>query len=119
MYESPIVQITKGFHTEIDNGILKAVMEHGIIVDKEELLKALKYDRGQYDKGYKDGYKAGIKRLCDISGCSSDYILFGKSTKNDGINNELAYMLKDFSDSQIEETCEIIKNIAIFMKNSN
>lgn len=89
---------------------------------KEALAKELKMS-GQYlgvvEKGEGALSYERIKRLCDISGCSSDYILFGKSTKNDGINNELAYMLKDFSDSQIEETCEIIKNIAIFMKNSN
>lgn len=28
----------------------------GVSVDKEELLKALKYDRQQYDAGYKDGF---------------------------------------------------------------
>ena len=28
----------------------------GLDVDREELLKALKYDRGQYEKGYADGF---------------------------------------------------------------
>ena len=68
MYEAIITEVTNGFHTELDNGILKAVMEHGIIVNKEELIKALNYDRKQYDKGYKDGYKYGIIRLCDRLG---------------------------------------------------
>lgn len=34
--------------------IMKAVREVGVIVDKEELLKALQYDRLQYRKGYAD-----------------------------------------------------------------
>ena len=38
----------------LDNEILKAVQNVGVNVDKEELLKALQYDRGQYQKGYDD-----------------------------------------------------------------
>ena len=30
------------------------VQQYGIVVDKEELLKALQYDREQYAKGYND-----------------------------------------------------------------
>lgn len=44
-----------------DNVLLKGIIDLGIKVDKEELLKALKYDRDQYNKGYEDGYKAGVK----------------------------------------------------------
>ena len=39
---------------QIEGEIYKAVMNVGVNVDKEELLKALQYDRGQYQKGYKD-----------------------------------------------------------------
>lgn len=31
-------------------------------VDKDELLKALRYDRNQYDKGYQDGYYEAIEK---------------------------------------------------------
>lgn len=37
-------------------------------MDKEELVKALKYDREQYDEGFRDGVRNGIvinKNLCD------------------------------------------------------
>lgn len=34
----------------------------GIYVDKEELIKALRYDRQQYDKGYADGYSKGYEQ---------------------------------------------------------
>ena len=30
-------------------------------VDKEELIKALQYDRDQYDKGYQEGYLDGVR----------------------------------------------------------
>ena len=39
---------------QIEGEIYKAVMNVGVNVDKEELIKALQYDRGQYQKGYKD-----------------------------------------------------------------
>lgn len=68
MYESPITLIETQMRIEKENNIFNAVKEIGVDVDKEELIKALKYDRGQYNKGYKDGYKAGIKRLCDRLG---------------------------------------------------
>ena len=37
-----------------ENQIVQAVQNCGISVDKEELMKALMYDRQQYDKGYAD-----------------------------------------------------------------
>ena len=33
---------------------------YDINVNKEELIKALKYDRDQYEKGYDDGYDEGF-----------------------------------------------------------
>ena len=33
----------------------------GCEVDKEELIKTLNYDRGQYEKGYQEGYFDGIR----------------------------------------------------------
>lgn len=53
-YESPI-EINYGeMQTEYEDGILKAVWKYDIHCDKEELLKALAYDRDQYRKGYED-----------------------------------------------------------------
>lgn len=39
---------------QIEGEIYKAVMKVGVNVDKGELLKALQYDRNQYQKGYAD-----------------------------------------------------------------
>lgn len=41
---------------EMDKSIVKAVCNVGVECDKEELVKALHYDRQQYQKGYEDGY---------------------------------------------------------------
>lgn len=59
MYENPITKI----YGEIQNEIIKQDEEHlmysvnqsvGYQVDKDELIKALQYDREQYIKGYSD-----------------------------------------------------------------
>ena len=63
MYESPIEIIQTQMQMQMDEGILKAVQGVGIDVQKEELLKALAYDREQYSKGYKDGVKEFAEKL--------------------------------------------------------
>lgn len=54
MYESPITLITGELKLSLEDGVYKAVRQTGIEVDKDELIKALKYDRRQYEKGYAD-----------------------------------------------------------------
>ena len=58
MYKPPIEIVMKEvfqkMNEDFENSVLKAVQKVDINVDKEELLKALIYDRGQYDKGYED-----------------------------------------------------------------
>ena len=61
-YESPIEIVQKmhdNFETKIIEDTICVIRSYGINIDKEELLKALKYDREQYDKGYGDGYTKG------------------------------------------------------------
>ena len=54
MYKSPIELIYQGMEYEIEKDILKAVHKQNINVDKQELIRALQYDRNQYEKGYSD-----------------------------------------------------------------
>ena len=61
MYESPITLINGAFYLNLEDGVYKAVRQTGVVVDKDELIKALKYDRDQYNKGYADA-KAEQKR---------------------------------------------------------
>ncbi len=49
--------------TDVTNNILTVTAEYGINVNKDELIKALQYDRNQYNKGYVDGAKDFAKRL--------------------------------------------------------
>ena len=83
-----------------------------LIVDKEELLKALKYDRDQYNEGYKDGVNEAtrwipIKERIPAPGrnilvCDSDgdiYVsymridhTFGFDTSGNKIKNVVAWM---------------------------
>lgn len=62
MYENPIGIITSKIVDEIRNKqeemVYSAIVNTGISVNKEELIKALKYDRNQYEKGYQDGLNA-------------------------------------------------------------
>ena len=53
-YQSPIDLIVGQMNLNFENEICKAVQNVGVCVDKEELLKALQYDRKQYQKGYSD-----------------------------------------------------------------
>ena len=59
MYESPIDITWTEMQTQISEGIdelvIKACKQVIPTVNKDELIKALKYDRGQYEKGYIDG----------------------------------------------------------------
>ena len=57
-YKSPIeitTDLTNAFMLECENEVVKAVYRIGVNVDKDELLRALAYDREQYKAGYEDG----------------------------------------------------------------
>lgn len=57
-YKSPIELFLGEIRTKQENGIFTAIQEYGVSVDKDELIKALQYDRDQYVKGYINGYNA-------------------------------------------------------------
>ena len=60
MYESPINIIISKLCTKLESDCLKSVQRYGFDIDKEELAKALNYDRKQYEKGHTDGYNKAI-----------------------------------------------------------
>lgn len=66
MYESPVNQILGEMQTTYENECIKYVQSVGFDVDKEELTKALAYDRNQYEKGYTDGYLEAFTKIIDI-----------------------------------------------------
>ena len=74
-YKSPItiMQVEKQIGTkvaeEFDRVVLDAVYEVVPLVDKDELLLALHYDRDQYDKGFADGKVAAMNELVRCKDC--------------------------------------------------
>lgn len=62
-YESPITIYTQQISAEYNNGILKAVQSYFPDINKDELAKALNYDRDQYKKGYADGVRNMKKKF--------------------------------------------------------
>lgn len=73
-YISPIQRIAKDVQYRIEERegeiLMKAVHNVGFDVDKHELMKALAYDREQYEKGYADAMKNAVPldKLCEWLG---------------------------------------------------
>ena len=73
MYESPIrLDFVEPTVRQLDDCIMESVSSVGITVDRDELLKALQYDRDQYRVGYEEGYQAAKREL--ISAAKSELI---------------------------------------------
>ena len=72
-YHPPIELIYDKVTMDVEDDVVTAVQRLNINVNKEELLKALEYDRGQYEKGYADAMAEAIpvewinKRLDDLN----------------------------------------------------
>ena len=66
MYKSPIEILTNQLRLEQEGNVYKAILEQGIVVDKEKLIKALQYDRDQYDKGYRDGMQFVLQEFSEL-----------------------------------------------------
>ena len=66
-YQSPIeVTISQmRFEQEkrLEGEVFKAIQDIGVTVDKDELIKALQYDRDQYCRGFIDGYTGDIDKI--------------------------------------------------------
>lgn len=66
-YKSPIsiwlTESQKAFEEQTEKQVYKEIINVGVEVDKEELLKALEYDREQYKKGFRDGANSIIEEF--------------------------------------------------------
>jgi hypothetical protein len=71
-YESPIELLITDVQNQIvkqqDEEIYKAVLHYIPKVDREELLRALQYDRQQYEKGYRDGQRDAFATENNVGG---------------------------------------------------
>lgn len=109
---------------EVDNLVLESCVKVGCHVDKDELEKALRYDRDQYVKGYEDGKRdaaAAIEELQaelnsrTIYGYSVDkLIMFAEMCKRNDVQEhdlkQAAWNLELAVRAVMNERQEIIKN---------
>ena len=71
---SPVEIFTKEVHNnfrdQVDDKIQQLIeMEIGVKIDREELIKAMNYDREQYGKGYQNGYEKRDEEIVRCEDC--------------------------------------------------
>lgn len=73
MYESPVTiicdRVAKDANERAEDYIVEEILRFGVIVDKDEMIRAMNYDRRQYQKGYQDGKAAAIAELIHCREC--------------------------------------------------
>lgn len=76
MYKTPVEiiyervdRVVKDAQEILDDHIMKEILRAGVVVDKDELIRAMHYDRRQYEKGYQDGKDAAIAELIHCREC--------------------------------------------------
>lgn len=80
-YDSPldiITQMANQLMADMENGVVKAVNNVGINIDKEKLAQALQQDRARYEEAYRRGYMKAVAReahllslhqvMCELEG---------------------------------------------------
>lgn len=64
-YESPIDVLinheTDAFAQFIEGAVMKSVIQADVHVDKDELIRALDFDRHQYELGFRKGLRSAIR----------------------------------------------------------
>lgn len=74
-YKSPIqVEIDNAATSvtkEIENYVIKCIHNVCVDVDRDELIKALEYDRKQYQRGFRDGYDEAM-HILDYNLCKRE-----------------------------------------------
>lgn len=67
MYEGPVYLLFKepigALDRKVEDDVLAAVHNAEVHVDRKELIKALNYDRDQYETGYKEGQVYALASL--------------------------------------------------------
>ena len=84
-FPNPIDDVIKMIKDEQENRIVCTVQSAlGIRVDKHELVRALAYDRDQYEKGYYDGCNAALSERVYCKDCKEAYDPFIGTLKGQG-----------------------------------
>ena len=97
MYESPLNILETAIQSimeQRENAIYAKIQDaFDVQVDKQELIRALQYDRDQYEKGYADGIAAAREELV----CCKDCKHFDRLFKGEGAINKIGtcYLRKE------------------------
>lgn len=103
---------------KINRGLrIKNIRENELHYSKARLARSLGIS-GQFLGLVEDGkgnlmYNS-LKKLCEISGHSADYILFGL---DDNIISKTKELLQSYSDFDIINALNIIRGVSLFIKN--
>ena len=64
--QQAVEQAAREFDAQAEPVVMGAIHKLGVSVDKEELIRALRYDRGQYAIGFRDGIEAVRTEWTDV-----------------------------------------------------
>ena len=81
MWESPIRIIEEDLQMQIKDEVFSAIRRAGFDIDKDELIKALNYDRGQYEKGFHDGYAKAKSEIIRCKDCRFAHLTYDGDCK--------------------------------------
>lgn len=96
---------------------IKNIRENELHMNKTQLARKIGVSSqflGLVENGKGNLVYKSLKKLRNLSGHSSDYILFGI---DDSSISETKKVLKQYSEIEISEAMKLLNNIAIFIKN--
>ena len=88
MYKAPIEILSAKmaeYKLNTETMVMEAVFETGINVDRDELIRALRYDREQYDKGYADGKAEAAREIFE----EIEYLIWQNDTFLDNFMDDV------------------------------
>ena len=98
---------------------IKYIRENELHLNKSELARRIGVSSqflGLVEEGKGNLMYRNIKNLKDISGHSSDYILYGL---DDSLIKETNEILEKYDEKQIKAALRMLKNIGLFIKEKN
>ncbi|MBP3831882.1 MAG: helix-turn-helix transcriptional regulator [Clostridia bacterium] len=96
---------------------IKNIRENELHLNKSQLARIIGVSSqflGLVEDGKGNLVYKSIKKLKDISGHSSDYILYGL---DDSMIKETSEILEKYDEKQIKAALRMLKNIGLFIKN--
>lgn len=98
---------------------IKYIRENELHLNKSQLARMIGVSSqflGLVEEGKGNLVYRSIKSLKDVSGHSSDYILYGL---DDSIIKETNEILEKYDEKQIKAALRMLKNIGLFIKNKD